>query len=356
MPIVNREKIRPDVLKLFDNIEKVQMKGVYEFLSREENRGVDFQALYSRVMEGNELFFKKEKGVEELYQLFSKDEILFLTSLMRYSFEYISNAALEQYPIPKEVEVESIDVHGIPAEWQTVPGALKSKILLYFHGGGWIMGSPNTHRSLTIELGKVTKMRVLSIDYRLAPEHPYPAALEDCVTIYDWLLSSGIKPENVIIGGDSAGGNLTLSVLLKLKNDGYNLPAGAICLSPATDLTLNDDSYFKNAETDPELADLGIYWWMSAYLGEADPSDPFISPLLGDLKGLPPLLFQASTSEMLYGNSVRFVDKAKAAGVNATLQAWDDMPHVFQGFSLNDLPEAREAITKIGKFIQKVII
>ncbi|MHA1362961.1 MAG: alpha/beta hydrolase [Candidatus Freyarchaeota archaeon] len=356
MPILNRSKIRPDVLRLMDELLKEQMNGVLEFLKAEENQGVDFQSLWQKVMEGNEHFFKKggELNIDELYDYLTKDEMLFLARLLRFAFEHVANVDQERHPIPENVKVEKVDAGGVPAEWQTVPGAKEDRVLMYIHGGGMVLGSPNTHRLLTVTLGQVTGMRVLSVDYRLAPEHPYPAQLEDCVTAYRWLLSTGIKPENIVIAGDSAGGNLTLTTLLKLRDEGVPLPAGGVCLSPATDWTGTDETFFKNAETDPVLADIGLFWWVPAYLAGADPSDPLISPLFADLKGLPPLLIQASTCEMLFGGCERFVERAKAAGVDATLETWDDMPHVFQSFGLYELPEAKEAIAKIGEFVQKL--
>jgi acetyl esterase/lipase len=361
MPICDRSKIRPDVLKVTDRLQKMQTSGVLEFLKAKENQGVNFQALYQRLMKGNELFFKRkgEQTMEDLSNYFRKDEMLFLARAFRYSFEYVSNIEQKSYPIPENVSVEPIDAGGVSAEWQTVPGAAEDRVLLYIHGGGFIMGSPNSHRVLTVALGQLTKMRVLSLNYRLAPEHPYPAQLKDCTAAYRWLLSKGINPKNIVVSGDSAGGCLTLTTLVKLRNDKIPLPVGAVCLSPATDMTLSrKDSlaraFWENAPTDPILADAGLFWWIPAYLGGADPSDPLVSPIYADLKGLPPLLVQASNCEMLFGGCKGLVDRAKAAGVNATLQTWDNMVHVFQGFGLHDLPEAKEAIDKIAKFVQKL--
>ena len=358
MPICNRSKIRPDVLKLMDDILNEQTNGVSEFLQREENQGVDFSTLWQKLMDGNERFFKREGTVDDLlawaYDYLTEEEMLFFAKLFRFAFETAANSEQKRYPIPKDVKVESVDAGGVPAEWQTVPGAREDRVLLYFHGGGMVLGSPNSHRVFTVHLGQLTKMRVLSVDYRLAPEYPYPAQLEDCTAAYKWLLSTGIKPENIVIAGDSAGGNLTLTTLVKLRNDGIPLPAGGVCLSPATDWANSDESFFENAETDPVLADIGLFWWIPAFLAGADPGDPLVSPVYADLKGLPPLLLQASTSEMLFSGCKRLVDQAKAAGVNVTLQTWEGMPHVFQSFGLHVLPEAKEAIAKIGKFVQKL--
>ena len=337
-----------------DELLQYQMKGVFEFLEREENQGVDFQALWDKVMGLNYLHFKERRKTEDLYGLLTDKEMHVLAKLLRFSFEYAVNIEQKRFPIPEDVETKIVDVGGVPAEWQTLPGARRDRVLLYLHGGGFILGSPNSHRLLTVALGEVAKMRVLSVDYRLAPEHPYPAALEDCTAVYNWLLSTGITPKNIVIAGDSAGGNLTLTTLIKLRDDGTPLPAGAVCLSPATDLAGVDESFFENAETDPILADVGLFWWTPAYLAGADPSDPLVSPIYADLRGLPPLLIHVSTSEMLYSASTRLAERAKAAGVGVILETWDDMPHVWHAFGLHDLTESKEAIARIGEFIKRL--
>jgi acetyl esterase/lipase len=259
---------------------------------------------------------------------------------------------LKESPIPAEVKIETIDIEGLPAEWQIVPGAIEERVLLYFHGSAMVVMSPKTHRRMTVEIAKATKMRVLSIDYRLAPEHPFPEGLEDCLAAYKWLLLLGIKPENIIIAGDSAGGNLTLASLHKLKKEGIPLPKAAILLSPSTDFTEESNIFYENAETD-SLASGGIFWCIPAYLAGEDPYNPLVSPLLGEMEGLPPLLIQVSKSEVLYDQSTRLYDKAKKANLRVTLQEWDEMPHVFQ-FYFDILPEAREAIDKIGEFVEKI--
>jgi acetyl esterase/lipase len=272
--------------------------------------------------------------------------------MLRFAFEELGNTDQKNNPIPNNVKIEKINAGGVPAEWQIVPDAMKDKILLYFHGGGMIMGSPNTHRLLTIALGKATKLRVLSVDYRLAPEHPFPAGVEDCVKVYKWLLSTGNKSQNIIIAGDSAGGYLTLATLIKLRDDKIALPKAAFCLAPATDYSTLDDLFIKNGETDPILADGGLFWWLPAYMGGADRNNPLLSPVLANLKGLPPILIQVSKIEMLYSHAKHFYDRAKEAGVKITLQTWDDMVHVFQGFGLNVLPESADAINKISQFVK----
>jgi acetyl esterase/lipase len=250
-----------------------------------------------------------------------------------------------------DVKIESVDLDGVPAEWQIVPGAMEDKVILYIHGGGYIMGSPNFTRMISVRLGIATKARILSIDYQLAPEHPYPLGIEDCISSYKWLLSKGFDPKNIIISGDSAGGYFTLITLVKLRDGDILLPTGAILFSPATDLSLTRDSIIKNGPTDPILADLGIFWWNECYLAGADPFSPEVSPLYADLTNLPPMLAQVSTSEMLYDDARLFVEKAKKAGVDAILQTWDDTLHEFQ---IYDLPESTEAFDKAREFAQKI--
>jgi len=350
MTILDKSRIRPDILKIMEDLQTLRKMRSAEFLKKKENHILDFNALWRKVMEGNTRWFKGE----DMSGYLTKEEQLFLAKLHRFVMEYRANFQQKYvYPIPKDVKCEQVDAGGVSAEWQTVPGAIKDCVLLYFHGGGYIMGSPNGHRIFTVILGKATNMRVLSVDYGLAPEHPYPAALEDCTAVYNWLLSRGFKSENIVIAGDSAGGYFTLMTLVRLRNDGTYLPAGAVCLSPATDLALTSvrvQSYIENGPIDPVLADLGIFWWAEAYLAGADPRSPLISPLYADLKGLPPILIQVSTSEMLYDDSTRFVERAEAAGVDVTLQTWDETLHVFQAFGL---PESKEAITKISEFVRK---
>ena len=348
MTILDRSKIRPEILKVIDEMQKVRLKGALEFLKIEENKGFNLQAYMQRISEGNEKYFqllsKNEASIDDFYGFFTDEEMRILVTFFRFTVDYHMEYELEQFPLPEDVKIEEIDAGGVPAEWQTVPGANEKKVILYFHGGGMLLMSPKTHRALTIEIAQHTKMRVLSIDYRLAPEHPFPASLEDCFTAYKWLLSQGLKAKNIIIAGDSAGGNLTLSTLVKLRDNGIPLPAGAVALSPAADYTVESVTFYENAQTDPILADSGVFFWIPAFLAGADPNNPYISPVKAELKGLPPILIQVSTSEMLYDHSTRFIERAKAAGVNATLQEWNDTIHVFQAFGLHSLPEAKDAI------------
>jgi len=360
MSVSNKEKLTPQVNALMEEFQKLQMQAITKFLKIKENQKINFLELWNKMMKANARWVKtKGEGltIDALYNLTTHEERLFLTRLLQFIFDTMSDQQESENPLSEDIKIEQIKVEGVPAEWQIVPGASEDRVLLYFHGGGMVIGSPRDSRYFTVALGQATKMRVLSVDYRLAPEHPHPAGQEDCVKVYKWLLSSGIKPKNMIIGGLSAGGYFTLTTLLRLKNEGTSLPLGAICISPGTDFRLDkvDDSFFENAETDPILADAGLLLFcIPAYLAGKDPNDPYISPVTADLKGFPPLLIQASTCEMLYSGCKNVFEKAKDDGVDVTFETWDDVPHGFHVFGLNILPEAQEAINHIKAFIEKL--
>ncbi len=269
----------------------------------------------------------------------------------RTSFDLLATL----FELPKDVQYKPVDVEGISAEWITSPGVKLPYVILYLHGGGYVAGSIGTYRELVSRIGRVSKARVLILDYRLAPEHPFPAAVEDAMTAYHWLLAvEGIKPEHIVIAGDSAGGGLTLACLVKLRDAGIALPAGAVCLSPATDLALTGESIRKNAKLDPFLTPELAEFLVNVYLGDADPRNPLASPLYADLKGLPPLFMQVGTSEILLDDSVRFAERAKVAGVNVTLDVWQDMIHIFAIFAALT-PEGKQGVNRIGEVIRNIL-
>lgn len=253
---------------------------------------------------------------------------------------------------PPGVQVTPANAAGIPALWVSAPGADASRIMLYLHGGAYTVGSASLYRDLAWRLSRAARARLLVIDYRLAPEHPFPAALEDAVSAWRWLLELGMKPTEAIIAGDSAGGGLALATLLALRDSGEPLPATAVCLSPWTDLTGSGASVDDNKRRDPLLAAHLLPSAAELYLAGADPRTPLASPLFGDLSGLPPLLLHASNTEILLSDSTRFADKARAAGVDVTLTIWERMPHVFHLFAAK-LPEGREAIRDVGMFVNE---
>jgi epsilon-lactone hydrolase len=250
----------------------------------------------------------------------------------------------------RDVQVIPVQAGSVPGEWLVPRAALSDRVLLYFHGGAWFMGSTRTHRSLVSNLAYASGVRALSIDYRLAPEHPFPAGLDDCVTAYEWLLQSGIAPGKIVLAGDSAGGNLVLALLVALRDTGKPLPAGAVGLSPATDLTGASESHRTRAHLDPFFHKIGSNSIVPDYIGDHNPRHPWISPLYADLKGLPPLLLHAGDHETLLDDAVRFGQCASEAGVEVKTVVWPGMFHVFQIFA-PFLPEARAAVDQIAAFI-----
>ncbi|GAB4278432.1 MAG: alpha/beta hydrolase [Candidatus Promineifilaceae bacterium] len=249
--------------------------------------------------------------------------------------------------LPAGTVTERIDVGGTTAEWITAPSA-GSSVILYFHGGGYVLGLTAVHRAWLARLSQATGMRGLAVAYRLAPEHPFPAALDDALTAYRWLLAQGTAPEHILLGGDSAGGGLALALLVALRDAGEPLPAGAFCLSPWTDLALTGASMQSNAAKDPILSADLLGKYAAAYVNGRSPTDPLISPLYADLAGLPPLLIQVGDEETLLDDSTRFVAKARQAGVAATLDCYEGMFHVFPLFDF--LPESKQVLARITQF------
>jgi len=250
---------------------------------------------------------------------------------------------------PKDIQVTPINAAGVSAEWLEPTHSSSDNVMIYLHGGGYVMGSPVTHRGLVGRLAKSCGIRALSVDYRLAPEHPFPAALEDSLAVYQWVMDQGISPHNIIIAGDSAGAGLTLATLISLRDNHEQLPAMALCISPWTDLALTGESIKDCAKIDPyisyDLLKLGAH-----YMGSHNPELPLISPLHADLRGLPPLLIHVGTDEVLLSDSTRLADTAKADGVDVTLKIWDKMWHDFHLWAPY-LPEANTAIEEIAEFV-----
>jgi monoterpene epsilon-lactone hydrolase len=252
----------------------------------------------------------------------------------------------------EDVRCQPVDAGGVPAEWITTPEAADERVIYYLHGGGYTLGSINTHREMISRISRAAGARALAIDYRLAPENPFPAALEDSTTAYRWLLSTGVDPARLVIAGDSAGGGLTVATLVALRDAREPLPQAAVCLSPWVDLEGLGESMTTKAEIDPMLLrEVGLQW-AKAYLGGAHPRTPLASPLYADLTGLPPLLIQVGTAETLLDDSTRLAERAKSVGVDVALEVWDDMFHVWQFFA-SMLPEGQQAIDRIGEFIRE---
>ncbi|UPK02798.1 alpha/beta hydrolase [Bradyrhizobium sp. 170] len=251
------------------------------------------------------------------------------------------------------VTCERVSAGGVDGEWISPSDAREDKAILYFHGGGFRIGSVSSHRDLIAQIALATSCRVLAINYRLAPEHRFPAALDDAIAAYGWMLDCGLKSANVAFAGDSAGGNLVLAAMLALRERRLPLPVSAVLMSPWTDLAATGASYVSRAEADPIHQRPMILALARNYLGaQGDPYDPLASPLYADLGGLPPLLIQVGDRETVLDDSVMFTDMARAAGIDVTLEVWDGMIHVFQMFGA-ELPEAHRAIASIAGFLNR---
>jgi len=255
---------------------------------------------------------------------------------------------------PLGTKTRNFSLNGLPARTITVRKARPGTEVLFLHGGAYSVGSFRNYGHFTWRLGKAARARVLALDYRMAPEHPYPAALNDALAAYCWLLDQGARPDRILLAGDSAGGGLTLALLLKLRDEGVPLPAGAVALSPWTDLATTGASLHTKADTDPMLVASEIPHHAAMYLGGADPRDPYASPLYGDPRGLPPTLIQAGGDEVLLDDGVRMAEKMQAAGCDVELQVWPRMPHVFQLLA-TVMPEAQAAVAEIARFARRVL-
>ena len=252
---------------------------------------------------------------------------------------------------PPDIERIAVDAGGVAAEWVVAPVSRSDRYVLYLHGGGYVIGSPSLYRHLTWRLAKAAHARLLAIDYRLAPEYPFPAALDDATAAYEWLLASGADPREITIIGDSAGGGLVFAVLLRCRDGGrVPLPAAAVALSPWTDLALTGASLAENVVADPFLDANGIPPIAECYLAGADPRNPYASPLYGDPTGLPPALIQVGSDEVLRDDATRMADRLRIARCEVVLEIWPRMPHVWHLFA-SVMPEARHAIARIGSFV-----
>ena len=238
-----------------------------------------------------------------------------------------------------------------PAEWLRPPSVKAGHVVLYLHGGGYVIGSPRSHRHLAAAIAGAAGTDALLLDYRLAPEHPFPAAVDDAVAAYRWLLDQGMLAEHIAVAGDSAGGGLTVATLLALRDAHLPRPAAGVCISPWVDLTCSAGSYQSKAGVDPIVRQAGVAEMARAYLGTTDPRSPLASPLFADLRGLPPLLIHVGSDEVLLDDAIGLAERAKTAGVDATLEQWDRMIHVWHWF-LPLLDEAQAAVESIGGFVR----
>jgi monoterpene epsilon-lactone hydrolase len=255
------------------------------------------------------------------------------------------------YPVPDDVLVTEVNAGGVPAHWLAAPGADAGRVLLFLHGGGFEFGSVRSDGELAARLGRASGMRVLFPEYRLAPEHPFPAAIDDVLAAWRWLRSGeALGTRSIAVAGDSAGGGLAVALLVATRDAGEALPAAAVLMSPTVDLTSSGASMTERADQDPISTPAMLRQFASDYLAGADPKTPLASPLFAQLAGLPPLLVQVGTADLLLSDSERLAAAAAAAGVDVTLEIGEGLPHVYQ--LMLGTPEAAEATERIGKFLR----
>jgi len=248
--------------------------------------------------------------------------------------------------------VEPVDAGGVPGVWLRTPDAVQDRALLYLHGGGYAVGSSVSHTPMASKIGAAAGLPVLLVDYRLAPEHPFPAGLEDAGTAFDWLLGRGLEPERLAVAGDSAGGGLTLALLLQRRDVGAVLPGAAACLSPWTDLTMGSPSMDANVASDPMLDRERLQRYADWYLGEGDPRDPLASPRFAELQGLPPVLIHAADEEVLVDDARLVAEAIEAAGGVVEYRSWPGVFHVWHAVA-GLAPEADEAVSELGRFLRQ---
>jgi acetyl esterase/lipase len=261
---------------------------------------------------------------------------------------WLLKQGMERVQLDVDVTRKAVFADGVPCEWIIPKQSKTDQVLLYLHGGGFVLGLTPPHLQMVAHLVKKMGIRALMVDYRLAPDYPFPAALDDCVTVYRWLLKQGFSARNIVVAGDSAGGNLTITSLMKLRDDGDPLPAAAACLSPATDLTNKDNAHqeFK----DPLLPPKTTRFYTRSYVGNNNAHDPLISPVLGNLRGLPPMLIHVGEDEILRDDAIRIASLAKSVDVEVRLEIFPRMWHVWQ-INLT-LPQAIQSLDDIAQFLK----
>ncbi len=264
-------------------------------------------------------------------------------------------AAIEQgallVPAPDDISFEEVDAGGVPSEWVRAPGVSEERAILYLHGGAYTICSPRTHRRLTGALSRETGARVLAADYRLAPEHTFPAAVDDAVAAYSWLLDGGTAPEHLAIAGDSAGGGLTIATLVAARDRGLPMPSAAVVISPWADLEQSGGTIKSKADVDPMLSGERLQESADYYLAGQDARTGLASPIYADLSGLPPLFIHVGAQEVLLDDAKRLADKAEQDGVDVTLEIEDEMIHVWHIF-VGIAPEGDEAVKRLAGFLK----
>lgn len=357
MSLVDFNLLRDDIAEFTKKIEKWQMKFILRYLIFHPNFKIKIGKINLMIVkENNHVFKEKELNLYDKPILdLNYVEKLYLIKVYRFVIDKLLQKIYKKAPHLKNISFKKFKIGKMPAEWQIPKNAKNEQVILFLHGGGFNIGSIKSHRGFTSLIAEKTKIRVLLFEYRLAPEYQYPCALDDCLTVYEWLIGEGCSPNQIILAGDSAGGGLVLSLLLKLKEMKKEMPNSGILFSPFTDLTFSGETFFDNMPRDPLLCDLNLGFFCRNYLNleKVDNKDPLISPLFGDYNGLPPLLFIVSSTEMLYFDGKRAAEKAKTDGVEVQFEEWKDMVHVFPAFLYGlGISEVEEAYQKVQEFVK----
>lgn len=260
----------------------------------------------------------------------------------------------DRFPLAADVQLEQALAHGVPAEWTSTPAASANGVTLYLHGGGYAWGSLKSHRHLASELGRAAAMKTLALDYRRAPEFPFPHALDDAVSGYRFLLDAGFKPRQIVVAGDSAGAGLAVALLVRLKELGTQQPAGALLFSPWADMTATADSYSRNAQRDPVLDRETMRFLAGQYLGERSRQTPLASPVFADLSGIAPLTIFVGATEALLDDAIALARAAGLADVGVRLEIWPKMFHIWPNYHPM-LAQGRQAIARAGSLLREAV-
>jgi monoterpene epsilon-lactone hydrolase len=276
------------------------------------------------------------------------------TSLSIEQRRAVADALADMFPLAADVRVEPVDAHGVPAEWTSTPVASSSDVILHLHSGGYVWGSLKSHRHLVSELGRAAAMRTLALDYRRAPEFPFPHALEDAVSGYRFLLDSGFEPRRIAVAGDSAGAGLAVALLVRLKELSLQQPVCALLFSPWADMTASADSYRRNAQRDPVLNREIMQFLAAQYLGNRPRETPLASPVFADLGGIAPLTIFVGATEALLDDAVALARAAGFADVSVRLEIWPKMFHVWATYH-QVLAQGRQALARAGRLLREAM-
>lgn len=356
MSLLDYQRLRPDVAAFARKAKRMQTVQGLKYLIRHPTLKVSFLKLQQRLDEDNDrLISSGSIELKDAQMHFPNQETRnYHARVCRAVLEKVIRKSLKGFVANQNVQIEEIHAGKIAGEWIVPRDDRGRGVILHIHGGGFNLCSAATYRGLNARLASDSRTKIFSVNYRLAPEYKHPTALEDCLRAFQWLIDQGYPPQTIILMGDSAGGNLVLALLHRLKQQGRALPVAAICISPFADWTFQGKSWFANAPTDPIVCDLPVAYFGRCYLdlSQVELTDPEISPLYGNFRGFPPLLIVVSKTEMCLDDSLRIAERAKAAGVEVQLDEWDDMIHVFPFFGLGEAwPEVDEAFAKMSAFI-----